>query len=1061
MTWASARSQRACTACFLGLLLSFGAGLPVLGFSLLGYTWPPTTQIRMHLDLSRAFTSLQDGSASWNDSAADALNTWNQYIDVVRFVPDTPSGSSGTNAANDVFFSSTVYGQTWPTGVLAVTLKMSSQGNTFTETDVLFNDNLYWDSYRGPRQGVGPTGVYDLHRVALHEFGHVLGLDHPDQHGQSVIALMNSVISDLDQLADDDIAGARALYAARITSTLNLPTLYAGNAFSYQITANNSPTSFEATGLPPGLSIDSTKGLITGTPTASGAYSISLIAHGATRDARATLSITLIGAQITSSFSPSVYVNDLLNYTISATNHPFAFDVVGLPSGLSLDRSSGVITGTLGTVGSFPITVIAHTPYGDGSAQIVIRVIPWEITSNYYPPATIGGNFRFQITANNNPTSFEAINLPAGLQLDAATGVITGTITLSGNYNFTVIAHGAKGDATKLMFLGVQPAPPLQPKAPGALKTFDFSPQRLVFDPTRSRLYASDQTGQLIVVIDTVSLTPIATIKLPNQPSGLALSADNSKLWVASFDVVESIAGWITAIDLNTLQIGASYRVPGRISSVAEGPANRIYVSGYSGTYVVDGNNGAILQTNPSSAWLAAKAGVLFMGSLSSAGQIWAYDISQNPMHLSQQTDFGTRGGSSGVDLKLSHNGKYLCYVNLQGNGQVYGRIATALMPVDDVRSVLGNFVNSSSNLAISVGPVAFSSDDTVFYQPAAEEQVGNLGTPRLEIFDVASFAQTGQIDLGHLAPQSAPFVSDMVVDNTDAYIFVATSAFNFNGQLRVYPTGRGTPPAIPAPSDRSVLNVSTRLRVDSGDNAGIGGFIIQGAGPKKVMVRAIGPSLAKAGVSGALSDPSVQVFDSSGQPMGQNDNWNSNRAETLVSGLAPTDEHEAALILSLPPGAYTAVVRGVAASGGVAVVEVYDLSGSGTDSKLANISTRGKVGVGDLNAMIGGFIVGGSQPTDVVVRAIGPSLANYGVGGALADPTLEVHDSNGALLAQDDDWRQYQEEQLTQTGLAPTDDHESAMVLLLQPGAYTAIVRGKNNGVGVGLVEVYNLDAN
>ena len=110
---------------------------------------------------------------------------------------------------------------------------------------------------------------------------------------------------------------------------------------------------------------------------------------------------------------------------------------------------------------------------------------------------------------------------------------------------------------------------------------------------------------------------------------------------------------------------------------------------------------------------------------------------------------------------------------------------------------------------------------------------------------------------------------------------------------------------------------------------------------------------------------------------------------------------------------------------------------------------------------MIGGFIVGGNQPTNVVVRAIGPSLTNFGVAGSLADPMLEVHDGNGVLLAQDDDWRMYQEQQLTQTGLAPSDDRESAMLLLLQPGAYTAIVRGKNNGTGVGLVEVYNLDAN
>ena len=224
-------------------------------------------------------------------------------------------------------------------------------------------------------------------------------------------------------------------------------------------------------------------------------------------------------------------------------------------------------------------------------------------------------------------------------------------------------------------------------------------------------------------------------------------------------------------------------------------------------------------------------------------------------------------------------------------------------------------------------------------------------------------------------------------------------------------------------------------------------------------MIRAIGPSLSKVGVAGALADPVLEVHDASGSQIAQNDNWNSHRTEVLLSGLAPTDEHEAALTLTLQPGAYTAVVHGTNGNAGVAVVEVYDLAAD-SDSKLANLSTRGNVGAG-VNVMIGGFIVGGDQPTNVVVRAIGPSLANYGVAGALTDPMLELHDGNGALLARNDDWLTDQEQQLTGFRLAPTDEHESAMLLSLQPGAYTAIVRGKNDGTGIALVEVYNLDAN
>jgi hypothetical protein len=270
-------------------------------------------------------------------------------------------------------------------------------------------------------------------------------------------------------------------------------------------------------------------------------------------------------------------------------------------------------------------------------------------------------------------------------------------------------------------------------------------------------------------------------------------------------------------------------------------------------------------------------------------------------------------------------------------------------------------------------------------------------------------------------------------------------------GQLEVYSTGLTPPPAAP----QSLLNISTRLRTQGGDNVLIGGFIITGQEPKKLVLRAIGPSLP---LTGKLTDPALELYDATGALVGQNDNWNAHRSDILATGLAPSDEHEAVIAATLQPGRYTAVVHGVNDASGVALVEAYDLTAT-SNSKLANISTRGKVEAGD-NVMIGGFILGGDQVTNVAVRAIGPSLANFNIAGPLFDPMLEVHNGNGALVAEDDDWRMYQEQLLIDSGLAPTDNRESAMLLWLQPGAYTAIVRGKDDGVGVGLVEVYNLDA-
>jgi hypothetical protein len=244
---------------------------------------------------------------------------------------------------------------------------------------------------------------------------------------------------------------------------------------------------------------------------------------------------------------------------------------------------------------------------------------------------------------------------------------------------------------------------------------------------------------------------------------------------------------------------------------------------------------------------------------------------------------------------------------------------------------------------------------------------------------------------------------------------------------------------------------------VQAGDNAMIGGFIITGNAIKKVVVRAIGPSLQGI-LPGALTDPVLELHGPDGSLVGQNDNWRDDPSagDLEASQIAPSNDLESALVVALPPGNYTAAVSGKNGAAGVGLVEVYDLSQAG-DSKLANISTRGVVQSGE-DVMIGGFILGGSSgSTKVLVRAIGPSLANFGIANALSDPTLELRDSNGAMLRSNDNWKDQQQRQIEATGLAPAMDSEAAIVADLQPGAYTAILAGKD-GTGIGLIEVYNL---
>lgn len=270
-------------------------------------------------------------------------------------------------------------------------------------------------------------------------------------------------------------------------------------------------------------------------------------------------------------------------------------------------------------------------------------------------------------------------------------------------------------------------------------------------------------------------------------------------------------------------------------------------------------------------------------------------------------------------------------------------------------------------------------------------------------------------------------------------------------------PTSSPTPPPVVGPSpSKMLLNVSTRVRVQSGTSVMIGGFIVSGNLPKAVVLRAIGPSLAGAGVTDALSDPVLELYDSTGALVAQNDNCSSLAPDRIPAGFQPLNGHESLISTTLSQGTYTAVLRGANGATGVGLIELYDLDPA--SSRVSNISTRGEVGTGS-EAMIGGFIIGGEDPTSVIVRAVGPSLAASNIPNPLANPMLELYDSEGSLIFSNDDWRSTQARQIIDTGLAPSDDREAAIVATLQPGNYTAVVHDAGAGQGIALVEVYNLD--
>jgi hypothetical protein len=439
---------------------------------------------------------------------------------------------------------------------------------------------------------------------------------------------------------------------------------------------------------------------------------------------------------------------------------------------------------------------------------------------------------------------------------------------------------------------------------------------------------------------------------------------------------------------------------------------------------------------------------LFFMESNISSGPIFTYSAASNTFGPSFDTNaFLDIGSASGA---VNHNGTLI-------------GLRTYASPASLNTAPDFNFVHSFN--AIDSG-IAFNGIRSILYGV-------NSNTDEIIAYNTTTYAELFRLSIG----EDIGFISNLFATGT----LVASAdgqwlALETDSGIRLFQVAGGPAPT-PTPTPASQLsNISTRAFVQTGDNVVIGGFIVQGTDQKRVIVRAIGPELTQYGVPDVLTNPTLELHDSTGALIASNDNWRHTVIGGIImsdqvrdirnSGHAPTDGRESAIIADLPPGNYTAIVRGVNDTMGVGLVEVYDLN-PGSNSILGNISTRSYVQTDD-NVMIGGFIVTGTQPKRVILRAIGPELSQYGVPTPLPDPTLELHDSTGALIGSNDDWQHTivggvitndQVRDIRNSGHAPTDGRESAIIATLQPGNYTGIVRGKNIITGVALAEVYDLD--
>jgi hypothetical protein len=841
-------------------LLLFLPICSVRAFNTLDSQWPKEANVVMHLGLGPTNLALQDGFASWNASAADAVKVWDGYLDFITFSsvsePSVPQACG--DGINSVFFSNTIFGDSFDESTIAITvIDVSDDPKVTAEADVVVNTAFRYDSYRGPLQ----SNVIDFHRVILHEFGHVLGLAHIDLIPPGQV-LMEPYISDVDHPALDDVGGVRFLYGAEFEKGTNF----------------------------------------------------------------------------------------------------------------------------------FP---------GPGGDVRVGDVFDW--------PA---------LAANNSPTSYSIIGLAPGLTMDTTTGAISGKVTTPGKYDAVITAHGPIADAYGAFSISVVGLNEVQ----GLLSIIrDIDAGDLVGDPHRPYIYTASNTGIERINTDTGIVTLVSAGKY--LPDVLSLSADGSLLYFREY-----VEQTLHRLDLDTLTELPTLTIPSGYSQVLEGMDGRGYVTGLDGVYQLDLMTGAVESTFGPAPYpqieITPDRKTLIVTQTGES--ISTYDISTAPPEL-----LATQDGQFGGIFPSPDSAHIYCGTTGGTGGPNVEFPLPQLTP--------GRFFGTSGiPQTISVGP------DGSIYQ-AIQSYPDSV-----VIYGPVSLKVLHKLEISH-RPFTDWDVSTVLFDSDPDNFFLLTVSYGQSELWKISTDFSSFPPPDPIPT-QDLANISTRARTAAGSEM-IGGFIIQGDVPKEVVVRGIGPALP---LSGAIGDPILDLYDQTGTRIATNDSWTTSRIAILASQLAPSSPCEAAIKVTLDPGAYTAVVHDAKGQAGSALVEVYDLAPS--ESVLANISTRGMVGTGD-DVMIGGFIIGGPDPTQVLIRAIGPSLSDNGVAGALDDPVLELHGEDGTLLQSNDNWRSTEETEITATGLAPKNDKESAMLATLDGyRSYTAVVRGQGGTTGTALVEVYNL---
>ncbi len=1141
-------------------------------YSLASQRWTSSPiALQLQLDTSPPARTLLDGSTAWWQVAEAALSEWNAAIADVQFssVRNSTAALGAPNGFNNVFFGSTVYGDSWGSGVLAVTITYTS-GLRRVESDVVFKASLPWDSYRGNLRS-----ATDFKRVALHEFGHVLGLDHPDEAGQAVTALMNSTVSNLDGLVADDLSGAQAAYG--IPGGARLPTISSITGNQSVMLGSTALFTVSASGTPPlsyqwrrnGISVAGATGSTLTFSAAqlsdAGSYSVVVTnPAGSVTGGPSLLTVTVPPPTLVAQpASRTVVAGASVSFSVSASgfgvlSYQWSRNGVALPGAtfptLTLDTvqvsQAGDYTATVTNAGGSvtssaarltvqappTLPVIATPPTGQsvavGGTVTLSVVASGEGTLSYawqkngfpvlgataatltIPNAQVADSGTYTVVVSNAAGSVTSAPVTVAVSTSLTPPVVVtppvgAAVPLGAPVSFSVVASGtaplafawrregalipgATGAVLSIVSAQESDAGSYTVTVSNGAGSVTTAPVTLSVDAPLTAPRLTTMPASQIVALDspvTFSVTAVGTPPLAYQWfkdgvaiagfTGASLSLASAKLADAgSYTVrVTNAAGSVTSDPaVLVVQVPATVPViitppsaatssvgaPASFSVVADGAPPLSYVWRREGTLIAKASQSTLVlgsvQVADAGDYTVTVSNAL--GSVtSSPARLTVLVPSLPPFIVVQPVSVtATAGGTASFGVTV--RGTAPLSYQWRKDGEWLDGATQATLTLTNVRATdaaaysvaitnaFGTAVSASARLTVNPVPTPPQIETPPTDRTVTEGATVSLSVTASGVGPLSYRWLKGGVPIVGATSATLTFSPVRLTDAGSYAVEVSNAAGTAVSTAAVVRVE-------PRPSSR-ITNVSIRTPLAVGQTLIVG--LSMSGGAKAVLVRAVGPGLSPFGVSDAMADPRLMLFRGA-VVEGMSDDWGG--GPTLAATFAsvgafalPAGSRDAALVATIDGGR---TVQVVGASPGTVLVEAYD-AGAGDSPRLVNVSARNRVN-GSSEPLIAGFTVVGNAPRTILIRGVGPTLASFGVLGALSDPRLELY-SGATKINENDTWATSLSTTFGAVGafaLIP-GGRDAALLVTLAPGGYTVQVSGVGGATGDALIELYEV---